>query len=586
MNNDSKRELDKLVDQLVRQANMNQWCQSLLGTLKDDFHLNNLTFMIEQQHEITVAASCVENNFQYYSPALRLDEYNGVPLGAIQFARDNGQFVRTYVNRPYKAIWYENCGDWCQLVLPIVMHGRPVGYIYAETDKPEYFESRIKEVEQFFAVIASDVSARVLLKELDSQHQCRKTAEAELADRNQSLNQYLHLLKNLHELTLALAKVSSNDELFKTAVMLGCEKLDIDRMAVFLIDFDKNEMRGTYGTDPEGRLVCRHSFCSAVPDHPLVNEALSRKDHVVVKENAPLYYGTKQVGTGWNAMIAMWKGDRCIGWIAADNLLNGQPMTEHVKQILKLFGASLAQQIVIRQQYEELRQLNFDLEERVARRTKELMSTNVALEAANKKLELWSMQDGLTQVSNRRYFDESYQKYWLEALRSGISIGVIMLDIDHFKAFNDYYGHLQGDKCLKQIASALNTITRLNKDAALFRFGGEEFICVLPNCKRQQLKELADKMVTAVRELSLAHEKSTYGVVTLTAGGCYMMPSTVSDGDSNLRATKLAVESGQRVDRRVTESAALIYKADMALYQAKKAGRNRVSIIDFNILLG
>ncbi|PSW16447.1 hypothetical protein C9J01_05465 [Photobacterium rosenbergii] len=581
MNKESNRELDKLVDQLVRQANMSQWCKALLGRLKDDFYLSNMTFMIEQDNEIMAVASCVENTFQYYSPALRLDDYNGVPLGAIQFARDNGQFVRTYVNRPYKAIWYDDNGDWCQLVLPIVMHERPVGYIYAETNKPEYFEARIQEVEQFFAVIASDVSARVLLKELDSQHQCRQTAEAELADRNKSLKQYLKLLKNLHELTLVLSKVDTNDELFKAAVMLGREKLDIDRMAVFLIDFEKNEMRGTYGTDPEGQLVCRRSFCSAVPDHPLVNEALSRKDHVVVKENAPLYYGTQQVGTGWNAMIAMWNGDRCIGWIAADNLLNRQPITEHDKQILKLFGASLAQQIVIRQQNEELRQLNSELEGRVARRTQELMSTNAALETANKKLALWSMQDGLTQVSNRRFFEESYREAWLEALEGSTSLGVIMLDIDHFKAFNDYYGHLQGDQCLKQIAHMLKIITDKTDGAVLSRFGGEEFVCILPRCSQQQLQALANKMVTGARKLKLTHEKSAYGVVTLTAGGCCMVPSKSSPTDSTYKdMDKTAQQVVQPAVLHGTESSVLINKADMALYQAKKGGRNQAYIVD------
>ena len=584
MGKEASRELDKLVDQLVRQANMGQWCQALLGTLKDDFHLNNMTFMIEQDHEIMVVASCVGETFQYYSPALRLDEYNGVPLGPIQFARDSGQFVRTYVNRPYKAIWFDNCGDWCQLVLPIIMHERPVGYIYAETNKPEYFEARIKEVEQFFAVIASDVSARVLLKELDSQHQSRQTAEAELAVRNKSLNQYLRLLKNLHELTLALSKFCSNDELFKTAVQLGREKLDIDRMAVFLIDFNKNEMRGTYGTDPDGQLVCRRSFCSAVPDHPLVNEALSRKDHVVVKENAPLYYGTEQVGTGWNAMIAMWNGDRCIGWIAADNLLKRQPITEHVKQILKLFGASLAQQIVIHQQYEELRQLNFELEERVARRTKELMSTNAALEAANQKLERWSMQDGLTQVSNRRFFDASYRRAWVEAIEAGTPVGVIMLDIDHFKAFNDYYGHLQGDQCLKQIANMLKVMTEEHDGAVLSRFGGEEFACIFPRCSQRQLEELANSMVTGARGLQLTHEKSPYGVITLTAGGCYMMPSKLPLNAVTNSEENSSGDLGQSAVMHGPESSLLMNKADMALYQAKKAGRNQACIIDFNML--
>ncbi|MGF1733863.1 sensor domain-containing diguanylate cyclase [Photobacterium satsumensis] len=578
------RELDTLVEQLVRQENMSQWCQKLLVTLQNNFHLQNMTFMIEQESEIIVVASWVDGVFDYYSAGLSLDEYNGVPLGPIQFARDSGQFVRTYVNRPYKAIWYDTCGDWCQLVLPIIMHDRPVGYIYAETDKPEYFEARLKEVENFFAVIASDVSARVLLKELDSQHQCRQSAEAELALRNQSLKQYLILLKNLHELTLSLSKVTTSDELFKTAVRLGREKLDIDRVAVFLIDFDKNEMRGTYGTDPEGQLVCRRSFCSAVPDHPLVNEALSRKDHVVVKENAPLYYGTEQVGTGWNAMIAMWNGDHCIGWIAADNLLKRQPITEHGKQIFKLFGAALAQQIVIHQQYEELRQLNLQLEKRVNQRTQELLATNEALEAANQKLECWSMQDGLTQVSNRRFFDAAYQRLWQEAKGNGTSLGIIMLDIDHFKAFNDFYGHLHGDACLKKIASMLDTLAGKYDGAVLSRFGGEEFACILPKCSQQQLVTLASDMVEGARLMKLEHRINQHGVITLSGGGCVMPSSTLHQCDVDTGAAACISQQPFFELSQAEEASQLINKADMALYRAKKAGRNQFCIYDSDIL--
>ncbi|MGF1758601.1 diguanylate cyclase [Photobacterium sagamiensis] len=198
-----------------------------------------------------------------------------------------------------------NMERWCQLVLPIQMHDRNVGYIYAETLEAKHFEANFEYVEKLLVLLSSDISARVLREEVIHHNLTRRSVEAELLAKDHSINAYLSLLRNFHEVTLALAKAPGLDELYRTAVYLGRKQLGIDRMAIFLTDFIKNEMKGTYGTDPLGNLVQRSDFTSPIPDHPLVNEALSHKDHVVVKENAPLYYGTNQVGIGWNAMIAI-----------------------------------------------------------------------------------------------------------------------------------------------------------------------------------------------------------------------------------------------------------------------------------------
>jgi len=546
-----KSEFNELVDLLVRQANMERWCHCLLSTLRKELKLDYITLMVEQNYETRVLSSWIDDDFKYYSTALTFEDYNGIPMGLFQQAKKSGLFVRAYVDKPYKAIWREDDDAWCQLLLPIKMHSSNVGFIYAETKEPAYFETNIESVENLLLLLASDISARVLRQEVIDHHLTRRSVEAELEIRNHSINEYLSLLRKLHEVTLNLSKATELDQLYRNAVYLGRTHLGIDRMAIFLTDFSKNEMQGTYGTDPDGNLVPRAHFTSSIPDHPLVHEALSRKDHVVVKENAPLYYGTNQVGTGWNAMISMWNGNDCIGWLAADNLINQRMLTEHQKEILKLFGAALGQQIVIKRNHDQLSKLNAELEERVQQRTQELQATNRALGDANQRLELWSMQDGLTGVANRRFFDQTLQCYWNKAEKMQVPLSLIMIDVDYFKAFNDTYGHLEGDNCLKKIATTLEKVVKPYKKSVFTRYGGEEFACLLPKVDTETTAIIANEMLTGVFELALGHKASDNGKVTISLGCQTLTPN-----------------KGHGLE-------ALIEGADQALYTAKERGRNQ-----------
>ena len=541
----------ELVDLLARQANMERWCYCLMSALREELKLSYITLVVEQNHESRVLSSWVDEDFKFYSTSLSLDDYNGIPTGLFQQAKNSGQYVRSCVDRPYKALWCEDASTWYQLLLPIKMHGTNVGYIYAETKQPECLEANFNYVENLLLLLSSDLSARLLRQEVIDHHLTRRSVEAELEIRNHSINEYLSLLKNLHDVTLNLSKATDLDQLYRNAVYLGRTYLGIDRMAIFLTDFSKNEMQGTYGTDPEGKLVPRAHFKSPIPDHPLVHEALSRKDHVLVKENAPLYYGTEQVGTGWNAMIAMWNGNDCIGWLAADNLINQRMLTEHQKEILKLFGAALGQQIVIKRNHEQLTRLNAELEERVHQRTQELQATNRALEEANHRLQQWSMKDGLTGIANRRFFDQAIHGYWNKALKKRVPLSLIMIDVDYFKPYNDTYGHLEGDNCLKKIAATLEKVVKPYKKSIFTRYGGEEFACLLPNEDARTAAIIADQMLTAISILALEHKASEYGKITISLGTQTLTPN-----------------SGKALE-------GLIQGADRALYMAKARGRNQ-----------
>ncbi len=175
------------------------------------------------------------------------------------------------------------------------------------------------------------------------------------------------------------------------------------------------------------------------------------------------------------------------------------------------------------------------------------------LKRIEQELRAQSGQDWLTGLTNRRRFDETFQKEWARARREETSLAILMIDIDHFKLFNDTYGHQAGDECLKLVASAIGgTIHRPGDLPA--RYGGEEFVVALPNTDAKGAAQVGEAMRAKVEGLKIPHAASkTAAHVTLSVGAAAVVPSQDA------------------------ESPSLIAAADQALYRAKHEGRNRVS---------
>lgn len=204
--------------------------------------------------------------------------------------------------------------------------------------------------------------------------------------------------------------------------------------------------------------------------------------------------------------------------------------------------AELAEQVRLRA---EVTQAKEALEDKVRQRTAEL-------EAANHQLETLSATDGLTGLANRRRFDSYWAQEWQRAARQGTSLAVIMLDVDHFKAYNDHYGHQQGDACLRTIGDVLRTTVRRAGELAA-RYGGEEFVVIMPGATVQKAQETADSILTAIREARMAHARSPVAlVVTISLGVAAGTPGATDDREHLIKA------------------------ADVALFEAKHQGRNRV----------
>jgi diguanylate cyclase (GGDEF)-like protein len=170
---------------------------------------------------------------------------------------------------------------------------------------------------------------------------------------------------------------------------------------------------------------------------------------------------------------------------------------------------------------------------------------------ANRELQRMAAVDGLTGVANRRHFEARYQDEWRRAKRDGYPLSLILIDIDHFKQYNDTYGHIAGDECLKKVAGVLaETITRAGDMVA--RYGGEEFAVLLPNTDSVGTAVVAEALRAAVSGMEVEHAGSDCKILTISIGAATVWPSQEADSKELMAVT------------------------DRALYQAKAAGRNIV----------
>jgi diguanylate cyclase (GGDEF)-like protein len=178
-------------------------------------------------------------------------------------------------------------------------------------------------------------------------------------------------------------------------------------------------------------------------------------------------------------------------------------------------------------------------------------------EQAEAELAVLAATDGLTSLANRRTFDNRLQAEWLRAARDGTYLSLLLIDIDHFKAFNDLYGHQAGDECLREVAGILRASVKRPGDLVA-RYGGEELAVLLPSTDKQGAIAVAEDVRSRIEELATPHAANTPGgVLTISVGTATLKPA---------------------VEILRTDPKMLITLADGALYRAKLEGRNRVSV--------
>lgn len=180
-----------------------------------------------------------------------------------------------------------------------------------------------------------------------------------------------------------------------------------------------------------------------------------------------------------------------------------------------------------------------------------------ARRAAEKILARQARLDGLLGIPNRRYFDEQLHKQLIHSSRNRAPFSIIMIDVDHFKLYNDFYGHQQGDKCLIAVSKAIQEGLRRPMDF-LARYGGEEFCCILPDTGRQGAMKVAANIRASLARVAIPHENSPVSEsVTISMGVATWLPENKTSAEKLLR------------------------QADMNLYSAKRNGRDR-AVADFS----
>jgi len=202
------------------------------------------------------------------------------------------------------------------------------------------------------------------------------------------------------------------------------------------------------------------------------------------------------------------------------------------------------------------------------------VKTQLRVKHLSDELRLLATIDTLTGVANRRRFDESLDGEWQRGMRCGDPLSLLMIDVDHFKLFNDRYGHPAGDACLRSVAQALMGISSRPGDLVA-RYGGEEFVVLLPRTARDGAEHVAHCVLGAIEALAIAHgESSTARHVTVSVGiGCY------DDASPCGSRAPMASRSGRGLPAHCSPID-LVKAADEALYAAKHAGRAQARLLD------
>jgi diguanylate cyclase (GGDEF)-like protein len=267
-----------------------------------------------------------------------------------------------------------------------------------------------------------------------------------------------------------------------------------------------------------------------------------------------------------NTLIGRWLAKPIIGLSKASQKIAQGDFSPKVRAPRILELSTLADSFTqmsqeIQESRQQLEDYSRSLEQKVSDRTQALQQevqfrteAEVALQSANDELQRLAYLDGLTQIANRRKFDEQLSQEWRRLKRDQLPLSLILCDVDYFKQYNDSYGHQVGDDCLYKVAYVLAIAARRPPDLAA-RYGGEEFAVLLPNTSLEGALEVAKKIQVQIKALQMPHQRSEVSqYVTVSFGVASMIPTEATTPEQFLA------------------------QVDRALYQAKVEGRDRVVI--------
>ncbi len=307
-----------------------------------------------------------------------------------------------------------------------------------------------------------------------------------------------------------------------------------------------NALNGIFQFDPQGLLLDANPAFMDIVGYESMEEAQKVTGDMV----GPLFNNRKElleiIASLRNEqkvekrVVRIIRKDKRLIWVS----INAISVFDKSGRMIYIEG--FIEDVTGRVEHEEsLKKMAEELEALVSEKTREL-------EEANRKLRVLSNTDALTGIANRRYFDEILDYEWRRASRLGHSVALAMLDIDLFKYYNDLYGHLAGDDCLRRIALILSAHSRRAGDFSA-RYGGEEFVLILPGFEAGPAAELAETIRSSLESLGISHKRSPYGFLTISIGVAAGLPGS-----------------------QYSTPEQLLKKADDAMYKAKRQGGNMV----------
>ncbi len=340
-------QVERVKESIRVNSSLQEWCEAVFERLARKHDVVNSALFIYIDDELKLASSRTQNVFHFYAGFKPVEEYSGYALDLPRLVEDHQHHFSFITNASFNAGWSKDNITWEHTIIPLYKKEDKLGYLLLEAERhterpqfhPDQFNWLLKDADNY-------LRCKILSHRLSQQKASNRQSELDLALNNRTLASQLSYMKSLHEISLRFTKATSIHSLCRIAIELGREKLQIDRMGIFLCDMDTATMWGTWGTDPNGNVVDRSDFQQEMPNTLFMEEAFTKQNELIVKENVPLYFGKKQVGIGWNIMMAMWDGDECIGWIAADNLLYRTQLDQPKKEAIKLLAASVCQKIV------------------------------------------------------------------------------------------------------------------------------------------------------------------------------------------------------------------------------------------------
>ncbi|WP_163922205.1 diguanylate cyclase domain-containing protein [Photobacterium sp. Alg240-V54] len=512
-------------------------CELICRNLMQHLAVNHLQLIIKYNGKWKVLLDLNSQGIHYHFPPID-------PSTSNEYYYKN---IHYYANKTTASI--DVLPNYRYILVPLKHHSVIIGHLTLAVPLDSQF------IPKHFAILTTLLAAEInnnLTKQTTKHHSINCiNAEKELLSTKEQQQTLLNKLQSMHDISFQLWRCNSMRDMLFIAIDEAKKQLQIDRMAIFLFDEQKN-MHGTFGTDIHGNTVDESYFSSPIPNQWYASKTLKDKEYLAIQENTPLFHDLKQIGFGWSAYIALWDEDTPIGWIACDNLITGQPLRTYHHQLLKQYGFIVSQHILRLQAADNLIKLNHDLEQRVQSRTE-------ALNKANEQLQKLSRIDALTNIANRRVFDETVVAEWRRASRLALPLSLLILDIDNFKTYNDKLGHAAGDQCLKTIATALSTVER--RAGTLFaRYGGEEFVLLLPGQDQQQAKDNAQRLLNAIHDIALPFpcdglKNNNHAIVTISIGVSTIIPSQATTYDIFFK------------------------QVDTALYQAKAEGKNCFKVL-------